>query len=379
MRIAVTGSIATDHLTVFPGRFRDQLIPDQLDHVSLSFLADTLEVRRGGVAANIAVGLARLALTPVLVGAAGQDFADYAAWLENNGVDTASVRVSATLHTARFMCTTDADHNQIATFYAGAMAEARHISLATVAERTGTPDLVVIAPNDPEAMLRHTDECRRLGIPFAADPSQQLARLDRDETRRLITGARFLFTNAYEAALLLQRTGWTREEVLARIGTWITTLGAEGARLETHNGQPHPHVHSAGPLAPDSAGPLAPDSAGPLAPHPAGPPDPHPHGHPDPDPHPHPAPTHVPALPSPAPTDPTGVGDAFRSGFLAAVARGLPAPTAARLGCAMATLVLESVGTQEYKIVPADLLRRITDTYGPHETAALAPLLTDLP
>ncbi|MEU9235192.1 carbohydrate kinase family protein [Streptomyces subrutilus] len=327
MRIAVTGSIATDHLTVFPGRFRDQLVPDQLDHISLSFLADTLEVRRGGVAANIAVGLARLALTPVLVGAAGRDFADYAAWLENNGVGTASVRVSADLHTARFMCTTDADHNQIATFYAGAMAEARHISLATVAQRTGTPDLVVIAPNDPEAMLRHTDECRRLGIPFAADPSQQLARLDREETRRLVTGARFLFTNAYEAALLLRRIGWNREEVLARIGTWITTLGAEGARLEARDGRAK----------------------------------------------------HVPALPSPAPADPTGVGDAFRSGFLAASARGLPAATAARLGCALATLVLETVGTQEYKIVPADLLRRIAETYGPDETAALVPLLTDLP
>lgn len=327
MRIAVTGSIATDHLTVFPGRFRDQLIPDQLDNVSLSFLADTLEVRPGGVAANIAVGLARLALTPVLVGAAGQDFADYAAWLRNNGVDTGSVRVSTTLHTARFMCTTDADHNQIATFYAGAMAEARHISLATVAERTGTPDLVVIAPNDPEAMLRHTDECRRLGIPFAADPSQQLARLDGDETRRLITGARFLFTNAYEAALLLQRTGWSREEVLARVGAWITTLGADGARLETRDGRPDL----------------------------------------------------IPALPTPNPADPTGVGDAFRSGFLAAIARGVPAATAARLGCALATLVLESIGTQEYKIVPADLLHRIAHTYGPDETAVLEPILTDLP
>ncbi|MET9323005.1 carbohydrate kinase family protein [Streptomyces sp. NPDC003038] len=327
MHIAVTGSIATDHLTVFPGRFRDQLIPDQLDHVSLSFLADTLEVRAGGVAANIAVGLARLGLSPVLVGAAGKDFADYAAWLENNGVDTASVRVSETLHTARFMCTTDADQNQIATFYAGAMAEARHISLAAVAERIGTPDLVVIAPNDPEAMLRHTEECRRLGIPFAADPSQQLARLGREATRRLVTGARFLFTNAYEEALLLKRTGWTREEVLARTGTWITTLGAEGARLRGPDGEVR----------------------------------------------------HVPALPSSAAADPTGVGDAFRSGFLAAVARRLPAVTATRLGCALATLVLESVGTQEYKIVPADLLRRITQAYGSSEAAALEPVLAHLP
>lgn len=134
MHIAVTGSIATDHPTVFPGRFADQLIPGQLDHISLSFLADTLEVRRGGVAANIAVGLARLGLRPLLVGAAGKDFDDYDVWLQKSGVDSRAVRISDTLHTARFMCTTDADNNQIATFYAGAMTEARHITIASLNE-----------------------------------------------------------------------------------------------------------------------------------------------------------------------------------------------------------------------------------------------------
>ncbi|RSS80396.1 carbohydrate kinase family protein [Streptomyces sp. WAC06614] len=327
MRIAVTGSIATDHLTVFPGRFKDQLIPDRLDQISLSFLADTLEVRRGGVAANIAVGLARLGLAPVLVGAVGHDFGEYAAWLGANGVDTGAVRLSRTLHTARFMCTTDADHNQIATFYAGAMAEARHISLAAVAERSGRPDLVVIAPNDPEAMLRHTEECRRLGLEFAADPSQQLARLDREQTRHLVAGARFLFTNAYEAALLLERTGWTREEVLDRVGTWVCTLGADGAEL----------------LARDRPA------------------------------------RRVAALPTAGAVDPTGVGDAFRSGLLAAVARRLPLGTAALLGCALATLVLETVGTQEYKVVPSELLRRIGQAYGPDAAGALEPLLAELP
>ncbi|MCX4680594.1 carbohydrate kinase family protein [Streptomyces sp. NBC_01433] len=327
MRITVTGSIATDHLTVFPGRFRDQLLPDRLDHVSLSFLADTLDVRRGGAAANIATGLARLGQRPVLVGAAGKDFAEYAAWLESAGVDTGSVRVSETLHTARFLCTTDADHRQIATFYAGAMAEARHISLAAVARRVGTPDLVVVAPNDSAAMLRHTAECRALGISFVADPSQQLAWLDREETRRLVVGARYLFTNAYEAAFLLERTGWTRDEVLTRVGAWITTHGADGAEI-ARQGEPAERV---------------------------------------------------PALRTPDAVDPAGVGDALRSGFLAAVARNLPPGTALRLGCALATIVLESAGTQEYKVVPTDLLSRVLDAYGPGEAAALEPLLGELP
>ncbi|GGS31004.1 carbohydrate kinase family protein [Streptomyces parvus] len=327
MRITVTGSIATDHLMSFPGRFRDLLLPDRLDHVSLSFLTDRLEIRQGGVAANIATGLARLGLRPVLVGAAGQDFAEYAARLEGAGVDTGSVLISENLHTARFLCTTDADHNQVAARYAGAMTEARKISLAAVARRVGVPDLLVVAPNDPAAMLRHTGECRVLGIPFVADPSQQLARLDREETRRLVVGARHLFTNASEAALLLERTGWTRDEVLSRVGAWVTTHGADGAELARRD-----------------------------------------------------EPTeHVPAVPTPDAVDPTGVGDALRSGFLAAVARGLPLTTALRLGCAMATLVLESAGTQEYQIVPTDLLSRLLDAYGPSEAAALEPMLAELP
>ncbi|WP_328308001.1 carbohydrate kinase family protein [Streptomyces sp. NBC_00442] len=325
MRIAVTGSIATDHLMVYPGRFADQLIPDRLDRVSLSFLADTLEVRRGGVAANIAVGLARLGLAPVLVGAAGKDFAEYDAWLQNNGVDTRAVRVSETLHTARFVCTTDADQNQIATFYAGAMAEARHIDLAPVAERGGVT-LAVIAPDDPRAMLRHAETCRATGLSFAADPSQQLARLDRAETRLLVEGSRLLFTNEYEAALLKERAGWTHDQVLDRTGTWITTLGAGGVSVARRD---RPTLRVA-------------------------------------------------AVPTDAALDPTGVGDAFRAGFLAGAARGLPLESAAHLGCALATLVLETVGTQEYKLVPVDLLRRIGRHYGAPAKALVEPLVGDL-
>jgi len=197
VRIAVTGSIATDHLMTFPGRFADQLVADQLHTVSLSFLVDNLDVRRGGVAANIAFGMGQLGTRPILVGAAGFDFDEYRAWLERHGVDTDSVRISDTLHTARFVCTTDSDHNQIGSFYTGAMSEARLIELKTVADRVGGLDLVSIGADDPEAMLRHTEECRSRGIPFAADFSQQIARMNGEEIRILLEGATYLFSNEY--------------------------------------------------------------------------------------------------------------------------------------------------------------------------------------
>nr|WSY57743.1 carbohydrate kinase family protein [Streptomyces sp. NBC_00886] len=319
MEMAITGSLASDHLMVFPGRFADQLLAGSLERVSLSFLADHLDVRRGGVGANIAFGLGLLGLRPVLVGSAGVDFAEYDAWLRAAGVDTSWVRVSETLHTARFVCTTDADQNQIATFYAGAMAEARHIDLRRVARGAAPLGLVLVGADDPQAMLRHTAAAHDLGIPVAADPSQQLARLEKDEVRLLVDGARFLFTNEYEAALLQERTGWTGRQVLARVGTWITTRGADGVLLSRAGETP----------------------------------------------------VQVPAVPTEHVVDPTGAGDAFRAGFLAGVAGGRPQVCAAQLGCVVATTVLESVGTQEYKIVPADLVGRAAHAFGPEAVGEL--------
>src|SRR5690242_10443493 len=218
-KIVVTGSIATDHLMHFPGRFAEQLLPDQLHKVSLSFLVDDLVVRRGGVAANIAFGMAQLGLRPVLVGAVGNDFADYRSWLERHGVDCTGVHVSEVAHTARFVCTTDEDMCQIASFYAGAMAEARNIELRPIAERFGgSLDLVLISPDDPEAMVRHAQECRERGYAFAVDPSQQLARMDGEPVREFVAGARYLFSNDYEWNLLLRKTGWTEAEVLSQVG-----------------------------------------------------------------------------------------------------------------------------------------------------------------
>ncbi len=124
MAILITGSVATDHLMSFPGKFSDSLVADKIDKVSLSFLVEELQIRRGGVAPNIAFGMGCLGLSPVLVGAVGPDFADYESWLQRHGVDTRGVHVSDAHHTARFVCTTDIEQNQIASFYPGAMSEA---------------------------------------------------------------------------------------------------------------------------------------------------------------------------------------------------------------------------------------------------------------
>src|SRR5688500_2748200 len=159
MSLLIAGSIATDHLMSFAGKFSDSLVVDQLDKLSVSFLVDDHEVRRGGCAANICFGLGNLGLRPVLVGAVGEDFADYRAWLERHHAHGDPAPVPQTRHTARFVCTNDQAMAQIASFYPGAMSEAREIELAPIVERVGPTDFVLVGPDDPEAMLRHTDEC----------------------------------------------------------------------------------------------------------------------------------------------------------------------------------------------------------------------------
>jgi len=323
MSLLITGSIATDHLMSFPGRFSDSLVVDQLDKLSVSFLVEDLEVRRGGCAANICFGLGNLGLTPVLVGAVGEDFVEYRAWLERHRVDCGSVHVSETRHTARFVCTNDSAHAQIASFYAGAMTEAREIELKPIADRAGEPDYVLVGPNDPEAMLRHTEESRQRGYRFVADPSQQLAFSDGDLIRPLIDGADILFSNEYEAALITQKTGWSVDDVLAKVGTWVVTLGPAGVRIDR---QGEPSIT-------------------------------------------------VPAVPEIRKVEPTGVGDAFRAGFLAALTWGLGHERAAQLGCLLAVYVVEQVGTQEYTLSRSEFLRRCEATYGAEAVADFEPHL----
>jgi len=324
VRIALTGSIATDHLMTYKGRFADSLVVDQLDKIALSFLVEDLEIHRGGVAANIAFGMANLGQQPILVGAAGEDFAGYRSWLERHGVDCESVHISETRHTARFVCTTDAHMAQIATFYAGAMSEAREIELGPVAARVGGLDLVVISSNDPEAMLRHTEECRTRKIPFGADPSQQLAFMDGESIRELIDGATYLFTNEYEAALTEQKTGWSGEEIAKRVRTRVITKGKNGSLITTR-GEPPIEVVVANEVRK---------------------------------------------------ADPTGVGDAFRAGFLTGLAWGLGHERSAQLGSMLATYVVETVGTQEYELGLKRFLERFTRAYGARACAEIEPHLT---
>jgi adenosine kinase len=321
--IAVTGSIATDHLMRFPGRFSEQLLAEHLDKVSLSFLVDDLVVHRGGVAGNMAYAIGVLGGDAALVGAAGVDFGEYRAWLESAGVDCTPVLESATAHTARFVCTTDEDMAQIASFYPGAMSEARNISLAEVVKGIGTPELVIVGANDPDAMFRHTTECRELGLAFAADPSQQLARLSGEQIRTLIGGAEILFTNDYEWDLLLNKSGLSEAEVMSQIGLRVTTLGAKGVDL----------------VEPDGTT------------------------------------VHVDVVPELSQTDPTGVGDAFRAGFLTGRSAGLDLERSAQLGSLVAVLVLESTGTQNWTWNREDSLARIKDAYGPAAANDIAAAL----
>lgn len=323
MTIAVTGSIATDHLMRFPGRFAEQLLPEHLQKVSLSFLVDDLVVHRGGVAGNMAYAIGALGGRPILIGAAGVDFTDYREWLEAAGVNCAHVLISDTQHTARFVCTTDTDMAQIASFYPGAMSLARNIKLANVVEANGKPDLVIVGANDPDTMFAHTDECRKLGLAFAADPSQQLARLSGAEITRLVDGATYLFSNDYEWDLMLSKTGWTDSDVLAQVGLRVTTLGAKGVDLVSADGTN----------------------------------------------------IHVGVVPETAQVDPTGVGDAFRAGFLTGRGAGLDLERSAQLGSLVAVLVLETTGTQEWTWNLGTAKARLADAYGAAAAAEIAAAL----
>lgn len=320
MKIGVAGSVGLDHLMNFSGKFTDSFVAGSLEKISLSFLVDSLDVRRGGCAANIAFGMGVLGLNPVLIAAVGKDWPDYEAWLSRHGVDTSYALVSQTLFTAHFMVTTDDDLNQIASFFPGAMSEARNIELGPIMDKAGRFDMLVISPDDPEAMLRHSETCRQLGIAFAADPSQQMARMSGEDIKLLIEGASYLFMNEYELALAMQKTGWSDAEILERVKVRVTTLGSKGAKVETASGD-FVQIH-----CPQER----------------------------------------------SKTDPTGVGDSFRSGFIAGLAWGLSHERCAQLGALIATYVIETMGTQEYRFTGEEFVARFEEAYGQAAAAEIS-------
>ena len=303
MDLIITGSIAYDYLMRFPGHFSEHLIKDQLHQLSVSFLVDDMTKHWGGNAANIAYSAALLGLKPHVMGTVGRDFPDYRAWLESAGVDTSTVRQIDEVFTASFFVNTDLDNNQIASFYTGAMAYAKNFSLADV--YASKPDMVVISPNDPTAMVNLARECRERGIHFLYDPSQQVPRLSGDDLREGMQGAYALVVNAYESEVIQQKTGYTLSDLQDAVEILVITQGADGVYIY-HNGEL----------------------------------------------------VTVPAFPVEHVADPTGAGDAFRGGFLRGLASGWPLQMAAKTGSLCATYALEQTGTQNHHFSLAEFTAR---------------------
>ena len=308
MRTVITGSIAFDYLMSFPGKFTEHFLPEHMSRVSLSFLVDSMDKRRGGCAPNIAYTLALLGERPRLMGTAGQDFADYRQWLEAAGVDTSLVREVPGKFTASFFCSTDRDNNQIASFYTGAMAHAAELSFRTV----GPVDLAIISPNDPAAMTQYAEECRTLAIPFIFDPGQQCARMSGAELVDGLSGARILICNDYELELIRQKTGLNEDELLARAETLVITRGEHGSSILDRDSRDD-----------------------------------------------------VRAVPPAREGDPTGVGDAYRAGFMKGMAIGASPRVSAQLGSVAATYVLEHVGGQSHAYTWPEFHQRYAAHFGP--------------
>ena len=308
MKLIVTGSIAFDYLMQFPGKFTDHILSEHLQRVSLSFLVDSMDKRRGGCAPNIAYTLALLGERPYLVATAGQDFKEYDEWLQATGVDTSHVRHVPDKFTASFFCSTDTENNQIASFYIGAMANASELSLRTIHE----PGLVIISPNDPGAMVQYAEECRAMGVSFIFDPSQQCARLSGDELRDGISGARLVICNDYEFELIRQKTGMDERQLLQQASALVITRGEDGCSVYES-----------------------------------------------------PARVDVPAMTPHRIVDPTGVGDAFRGGLMKGMAVGKSLKECAQLGTVAATYALEHLGGQSHAYTIKEFMDRYMQYFGP--------------
>lgn len=302
MKIILTGSVAYDYLMTFPGVFKEQILPERLESISLSFLVDSMSRQRGGVAPNIGYTLALLHVHPVLMATVGEDFKEYRDWLESKGVDTSLAEVVSGVFTASFFATTDQANAQIASFYPGAMAHAAEQSLKTLKVK---PDLVVVSPNDPMAMKNFAAECRELKIPYLYDPSQQVLRLSGEEILRDMEGAHFLFVNDYESGLIIKKTGLSLDQILKIVDVVVVTRGEKGAIIYSKGQE-----------------------------------------------------ITIPVVPPLNIIDPTGVGDAFRAGFLAGYSNGLNWEMCGKMGALAATYCLEKKGTQNHQFTGEEFASR---------------------
>ena len=309
MNIVITGSIAFDYLMSFPGKFTEHFLPEHMNRVSLSFLVDTMDKRRGGCAPNIAYTLALLGERPRLMAAAGEDFGEYRQWLEAAGVDTSLVAQIAGKFTASFFCSTDQANNQIASFYTGAMADAGQLSFRSA----GDCGLAIISPNDPGAMMQYAEECRTMGIAYIFDPGQQCTRMSGPEIKDGIVGAHLVICNDYEFELIRQKTGFSEGDVIAQSGALVVTRGEDGSSVYLSSGER----------------------------------------------------VDVAAVPPYRIVDPTGVGDAYRGGLMKGMSLRLPFDVCARMGSVAATYALEHLGGQSHAYTFGEFTRRYEQYFGP--------------
>ncbi len=308
MNIVITGSVAYDYLMTFPGYFRDHFLPEKLDSISLSFLVETLNRRRGGVAPNIAYTLALLGERPHIMATVGEDFEEYRTWLEAKGIDTSGMQVVPGVFTASFFCNTDRSNAQIASFYPGAMSYAARLSFSDL--KGPAPDLAVISPNDPEAMKQYVVECQEMSIPYLYDIGQQIVRLGPADIKIGIEGAHALFVNDYEYSLVEKVTGMKGQDILKHVKLLVVTRGEHGATIYTSDSE-----------------------------------------------------VNVPVVPPKRIADPTGVGDAFRGGFLAGYSHGWDWQTCGQMGALAATYCLEQEGTQSHNYTPAEFVARYREHF----------------
>jgi adenosine kinase len=307
MDIIFTGSVAYDYLMTFPGLFRDYILPDKLEQISLSFLVNSMVRRRGGIAPNIAYTLALLGGKPRVMATVGEDFTEYRQTLDKAGVDTSLMKVIPGVFTASFFCNTDKSNAQIASFYPGAMDYAGQLSFHDLAQK---PDWVVISPNSPDSMVKYPQECQELGIPYLYDPSQQIPRMSGEDLRLGVQGASALMVNEYEFELIKKQTGLSEAEILAGLRFMVVTRGSEGASIYVDGAE-----------------------------------------------------IQTPVVPPKEIVDPTGVGDAFRGGFLTGFSHGLDWDLCGKMGALAATYCLEAMGTQEHSYIPKEFVSRFREHF----------------
>lgn len=306
-KIYISGSLAYDRIMDFKGLFADEILPEKIHSLSVSFYVDSIQESFGGTAGNIAYTFSLLGDDAVIVATAGNDFETYRKWMESHHVNTGRIRINGTFRTAFANIMTDRGDNQISAFYPGAMQLPYPLE--------GTPfgvdnHFVIVAPGNHDDMRNIPAFCREKGIPFMYDPGQQTSTLTGDDLKNGITGSRVCIVNDYELALVMKKTEWTEKDILAHTQILVTTLGEQGSEIKQGK-----MVIKIPPAVPKNL------------------------------------------------SDPTGAGDAYRAGFTHGLLRGWPLETVGKFAGLVACYTIEKRGTQTHVFNDISLRARYKENF----------------